>query len=105
MSLLSKPLESLDRGRCALRLMQAARHASRPRRLTPQVKQVALRSKPLETLERGWCAPRLISCNVLAGFAHGLRLRTLLTEPGFETRLTESCVIARNQCSLADLRP
>ena len=39
-----------------------------------------------------------------------LRIRTRdltggLTEPGFETRLAESCVTARNQCSLADFRP
>jgi len=27
-----------------------------------------------------------------------------LHEPGFETCLTESCVIARNQCFLADFR-
>src|SRR5256885_4409917 len=41
--------------------------------------------------------------------ACGLRVRTRnlccgLSEPGFETRLTEPCVIARNQCSLADFR-
>src|SRR6266496_658737 len=28
-----------------------------------------------------------------------------LREPGFETGLAESCVIARNQCSLAKSRP
>src|SRR5216683_5423689 len=42
--------------------------------------------------------------------ACGLRVRTRnlccgLSEPGFETRLAESCVTARNQCSLADFRP
>src|SRR5258708_19642044 len=39
-----------------------------------------------------------------------LRVRTRnlccgLSEPGFEARLSESCVIARNQCFLADFRP
>src|SRR5712692_6981642 len=42
--------------------------------------------------------------------AGGLRMRTRnlcceLSQPGFETGLAESCVIARNQCSLADFRP
>src|SRR5262249_31708757 len=32
-------------------------------------------------------------------FCHGL------SEPGFETGLPESCVIARNECSLAEFRP
>src|SRR6266851_9237930 len=41
--------------------------------------------------------------------ACGLRMRTRnlccgLSQPGFETGLTESCVIARNQCSFAEFR-
>src|SRR5882762_3339098 len=41
--------------------------------------------------------------------ACGLRMRTRnlccgLSQPGFETGLAESCVIGRNQCSLADFR-
>src|SRR5206468_5189289 len=41
--------------------------------------------------------------------ACGLRMRTRnlccgLSQPGFETGLAESCVIARKQCSLADFR-
>jgi len=36
-----------------------------------------------------------------------MRTRNLccgLSEPDFESRLAESCVLARNQCSLADFR-
>src|SRR5438128_6925659 len=41
--------------------------------------------------------------------ACGLRMRTRnlccgLSQPGFETGLAESCVIARKQCFLADFR-
>ena len=41
--------------------------------------------------------------------ACGLRMRTRnlccgLSQPGFETGLAESCVIARNQCFLAEFR-
>ena len=45
---------------------------------------------------------------MLVGSSFGLRIRTLdltcgPTEPGFETRLAESRVIAGNECPLAQL--
>src|SRR5262244_1832285 len=58
--------------------------------------------------------PSLDRCPLLTGrlYSDPSRLRTRtwisrcgLCEPGFEARLAESCVIARYQRSLADLRP
>src|SRR5215467_2796995 len=62
--------------------------------------------------------PRFSCTNDRTGSQHhsgvidtaGLSMRTRnlccgLSEPVFETRLAESCVIVRNQCSLADFRP
>jgi hypothetical protein len=58
LSLRSKPLQTLERGRFVLRLMLAlGTWPASP--LNSAHKAVSLRSKSLETLERGWCAARL----------------------------------------------
>src|SRR6266852_1738458 len=59
------------------------------------------------TLKTGGCATRRFTQTVLSLtdplVGDRRRFRRGLSEPGFETRLAESCVIAGNECHLTQL--